>query len=394
MKNNINILAGLLTAAEASDYSGYSKFDALNSPVLKKLAFNSKWLRLIYTQLVKQSPFHIRPLLRIKKSRNPKGIALFARAYLLLHEWNSHPVWLEKAEQLLAWLLDNSSLASRPGSLPEANLCWGYNFIWQNTIFLQDEFEPNVVVTVFVGEAMVHAYRITGNPKYLDAARSVADFIIKDLPVIHESQSERAIAYVLRKVDAVVLNNQILTGTLLVKIWKHTQEKALLDIAIRQFNYTVNRATEYHAWYYTHPKEKSPITHDNYHTGGILDGLIEFYEETGDDRFMDIYWKGLEFYRRHLFEPNGAPRWMHDRTFPFDIHGSAQGIISFKKASRHDATYLDQAESILRWSIDHLYRPGQNDFIYRKGRILKWNYSLMRWCNAWMARALGEMIVK
>jgi hypothetical protein len=21
---------------------------------------------------------------------------------------------------------------------------------------------------------------------------------------------------------------------------------------------------------------------------------------------------------------------------------------------------------------------------------MKWNYSLMRWCNAWMARALGE----
>jgi rhamnogalacturonyl hydrolase YesR len=394
MADHISILTGLLNAAEAKSYSGYSKFDALNSPVLKKLTFNSKWLRLFYTQLVKQSPFHIRPLLKINQSRNPKGIALFARAYLFLYESTSHPVWLEKAEQLLAWLLDNPSLGPNPGSRSETNLCWGYNFIWQNTIFLQDEFEPNAVVTVFVGEAMVHAYRVTGNPHYLDAARSVAEFIIKDLPVIHETDSERAIAYVLRKVDAVVLNNQILTGALLVKIYKHTQEKTLLDIAIRQFNYTVNRATEYHAWYYTHPKEKSPITHDNYHTGGILDGLIEFYEEIGDDRFMDIYWKGLEFYRQQLFEPEGAPRWMHNRTYPFDVHGSAQGIISFKKASRHDPKYIDQAETIARWSIDNLYRSDRNDFIYRKGRFLKWNYSLMRWCNAWMARSLGEMIVK
>jgi rhamnogalacturonyl hydrolase YesR len=394
MTDDINILAGLLSAAEARDYSGYSKFDALNSPVLRKLAFNSKWLRLIYTQVVKQSPFHIRPLLNIQKSRNPKGIALFARAYLFLYEWNSQPVWLKKAERLLAWLLDNPSAGPGRGTRPAANLCWGYNFVWQNTIFLQDEFEPNAVVTVFVGEAMVHAYRVTRNPKYLDAARSAAEFIVKDLPIIHESESERAIAYVLRKVDAVVLNNQVLTGALLVKIYNHTREKALLDIAIKQFNYTVNRATEYHAWYYTHPKKKSPITHDNYHTGGILDGLIEFFEETGDDRFMNIYWKGLEFYRQHLFEPNGAPRWMHDRTYPFDIHGSAQGIISFKKASRHNAKYLDQAESIMRWAINYLYRSVRNDFIYRKGRFLKWNYSLMRWCNAWMARALGEMLVK
>lgn len=394
MKNNIKILIGLLNAAEAKDYSGYSKFDALNSPVLKRLAFNSKWLRLIYTQLVKQSPFHIRPFLKIKESRNPKGIALFARAYLFMYEWSSNTVWLEKAEQLLAWLLANSSLGPGSGTRQESNLCWGYNFIWQNTIFLQDEFEPNAVVTVFVGEAMVHAYRVTGKSQYLDAARSIAEFIINDLPVIHESENERAIAYVLRKVDAVVLNNQILTGALLVKIWNHTEEKALLDIATRQFNYTVNRATKYHAWYYTHPKGKSPITHDNYHTGGILDGMIEFYEETGDDRFMNIYMKGIEFYRRHLFESNGAPRWMHDRKYPFDIHGSAQGIISFKKASRYDAKYLEQAELIKKWCINHLYRSGQNDFIYRKGRFLRWNYSLMRWCNAWMARALGETLVK
>jgi hypothetical protein len=85
---------------------------------------------------------------------------------------------------------------------------------------------------------------------------------------------------------------------------------------------------------------------------------------------------------------------MHDRKYPFDIHGSAQGIISFQKASRHDAKYLDQAVSIAQWSINHLYRPGRNEFIYRKGRFLKWNYSLMRWCNAWMARALGEMLVQ
>jgi len=221
----------------------------------------------------------------------------------------------------------------------------------------------------------------------------VAGFIIEDLPVLYESGNERAIAYVLRKVDAVVLNNQVLTGALLIKIWKHTQEDKLLDIATRQFNYAVKRATTYHAWFYTHPKEKSPITHDNYHTGGILDGLIEYYEETKDDRYMDIYWKGLEFYRKYLFEPNGAPRWMYDRKYPFDIHGSAQGIISFKKASRHDDSYLNQAEAILDWTLKHLYRPNRQEYIYRQGRFLKWNYSLMRWCNAWMARAQGEMLL-
>jgi rhamnogalacturonyl hydrolase YesR len=385
MQDRQNLLIDILTAAEKKGYIGYSKFDALNSDFLKTITFNNKWLRLLYTQFVKEMPFHIRPLLRVKKSRNPKGIALFARAYLLLHQRTSNPAFLKKAESLIQWLLENPS----PGY---NHLCWGYNFIWQNTIFLQDALEPNIVVTVFVGEALIHAYKITQNKKYLNAARSVSAFILNDLPVLHDTNDELAIAYVVKKVDAVVLNNQVLAGAFLIKIWKHTKEKYLLDTATKLINYTVNKGMDYHAWYYTYPKEKSRISHDNYHTGGILDGLIEYFEETYDNRYMEMYWNGLEYYRKNLFEINGAPKWMHNRRYPHDIHGSAQGIITFTKASRHDSKLISQAEIILKWAINNLYRSKHHDFAYRQGRWLKWNYSLMRWSNAWMARALAEFI--
>jgi rhamnogalacturonyl hydrolase YesR len=382
--NKRHILTTVLDAAETQDYSGYSKFDALNSPLLRGLTFNSKWLRFFFTQLVKELPVNIRSLLRVEKSRNPKGIALFARAYFFLYQLTDETVYLEKGELLLQWLLENPSAGCK-------NLCWGYNFIWQNTIFLQDEFEPNAVVSVFVGEALMHGYRLTKKDQYLKAACSVADFIVNDLPVLHDSEDERAIAYVLREVDAIVLNNQVLTGAFLIKVWKETGDGKLQDIARRQFNYTVNRRTEYHAWYYTYPKSKSHITHDNYHTGGILDALLEYYEETDDDRYMQVYWNGLKYYQQQLFESDGAPRWMNNKKYPFDIHGAAQGIISFAKAARHDGSFMAQATLIADWTIAHLYRPESCDFAYRQGRYLKWNYSLMRWCNAWMARALGEL---
>ncbi len=80
----IEILQQVLQAAEAQDYQGYSKFDALNSPFLRKLAFDNKWLQLLYTQVVKASPVNLRPWLGVQISRNPKGIALFARAYFFL----------------------------------------------------------------------------------------------------------------------------------------------------------------------------------------------------------------------------------------------------------------------------------------------------------------------
>ncbi len=384
MMNDHNlILLDLLHAAARKDYQGYSKFDALNSPLLKELSFNSKWLRLLYTQLVKAMPLHVRPLLKVAESRNPKGIALFARAYFSLYRQTGREDLLRRGEQLVQWLCDHPS----PG---HENLCWGYNFVWQNTIFLQNEFEPNAVVTVFVGEALLHAHRLTASPAYLRAARSVAAFLLDDLPVLQESAHEMALAYVLRRVDAVVLNNQVLISAFLVKLWKQTGEKELLDASVRLMNYTVNRVTPYHAWFYTEPPKKSPISHDNYHTGGILDGLLEFFEATGDDRFQTIYWKGLDFYHRNLFEPDGAPRWMYNRRFPYDVHGAAQGILSFKKAARHEPAYAGRAACVADWAIEHLYRPRTHDFRYRQGGFFRWNYSLMRWCNAWMARALAE----
>lgn len=377
------ILLRVLDSAEQQDFSGYSKFDALNSPLLLRLSFNRKWLRFFFVQAVKESPIHVRPLLGVKKSRNPKGIALFARAYFFLYQGTEDEKYLKKGENLSQWLLKHPSRGMK-------NLCWGYNFIWQSTLFTQERFKPNLVVSVFVGETLVHAFRLTRKETYLDAARSIGGFILEELPILHRSENELAVSYVPTRAKAIVLNNQVLAGAFLAKLWKETKEDSLREAALRLITFTVNRRTPYNAWYYTFPKDRSPISHDNYHTGGILDGLLEYYEETGDNRFMEAYWSALSYYADYLFEKNGAPRWMNNKEYPHDVHGAAQGIISFKKAGRYHSMYQDKAKDITNWAINHLYRKSKKDFLYREGRWMKWNYSLMRWCNAWMARALAE----
>lgn len=379
------ICLDMLQAAKRQNYAGYSKFDALNSPLLQTLSLDNMWLRLIYTQIVNRCPFHVRPLLGVKKSRNPKGIALFARAYLLLYSTTGDEFFKAESEKLLQWLIDNKAEGSRYSS-------WGYNFIWQNTIFVQGKNEPNCIVSVFVGEAFVHAYRLLKDEKYLLVARDIAKFIIKELPVLFESRNEMAIDYVQEKSDCVVLNINALAGAFLAKVWKQTQEWELLEFAKKVLRFTVNRRTPYNAWYYTHPKGRSPLEHDNYHTGGILDALLNYFEETGDNQYMTVYWRGLDYYQKHLFEQNGAPRWMNNKKYPFDVHGAAQGIISFAKAARYDKAFLSQAVIIADWTLANLYRSNTHDFAYRRGRFVTWNYSLMRWCNAWMARALGEIV--
>lgn len=378
------ILTDTLAAAHDKNYAGYSKFDALNSPILSLLSCNSKYLRILFTQAIKEFPLNLRPLFFVNQSRNPKGIALFARSYLFLYQITRDDQFLVIALELLAWLLENPSKGPK-------NLCWGYNYVWQSSLFLQKENEPNAVVSVFIGEAFIHAFRVTGDDKYLQAARSIGDFITDELPILYENSNERAIAYVLRDVKAIVLNNQVLTGAFLVKVWRHTREDKLLDIATKQMCYTIGKRTNDCAWYYTFPAGKSHIRHDNYHTGGILDAILEYCEESRDQTFMEVYFQGLEYYQNYLFEDNGAPRWMNDKEYPYDVHGSAQGIITFAKASVYKEEYLAQAVKIAQWTENNMYNPGRKEFIYRIGRFFKHNYSLMRWCNGWMTRALAEL---
>ena len=380
------ILLDVLEEAKKLNYCGYDKFDALNSPLLEFLSLNNAWLRLIIIQSVMRFPFHIRPLFGVKISRNPKGIALFARTYLFLYQKTGEPSFLQEATSMIAWLTQNPSPH-------QPNLCWGYQFVWQDIPpFCQNRHEPNIVVTVFVGEAILHAYRVTGDERYLNDLQSIANFIVNDLPVLYENDTERAVSYIQGKVDSIILNVQVMSAAFLAKLYRHTGDTSMLELAKKQMNYTINRRTDYGAWYYTYPHDKSYIRHDNYHTGGILDSILEFCEEASDDSFMPIYWQGLEYYAKNLFESDGAPRWMNDKRHPYDIHGAAQGIISFAKAGHHDKVYQLQAEKIAAWTIANLYRPEKKDFIYRQSALIKWNYSLMRWCNAWMARALAELI--
>lgn len=378
------ILLELIENCRSQNFAGYSKFDALNSPALEFLTFNNKYLRLIYIQLVKECPFHIRPLLGIKKSRNPKGIALFARAFLNLYETSGDKSYLDQAEELLNWLVENRYKHIE-------RYCWGYNFIWQSQIFNLERYEPNAVVTVFISEAFIHAFRLTGKSAYLEVARSAAEFLLNDLAVLEENDHERAISYVKARAARIVLNTQVLTGAVFVKLYNITKKIEWLETARKQFNFTVNRRIKECTWNYSYPAERYHAV-DNYHTGGILDALLEFYEETGDSVYSEVYWNGLDYYKNQLFMPSGAPLWMDNKRYPHDIHGSAQGIITFTKASYHRPEYIETARKIYQWTVENMYNPSRKEFIYRIGRYVRWNYSLMRWCNGWMSMAIAELI--
>ncbi len=390
MKNRneiLFILNKLLQKAEQEHYAGYDKFDGLNSPFLKKISFNNKMLKFLLQQIVKECPFNLRPVLGIKKEKNPKGLALFGLAYLNLFLLTRDEIYLNKFSAISDWFIENNHCA-------DSNfLGFGYNFEWQTYGIAKKKNSPNAVVSVFVGEMYLKAFEVTDNQEYLEYAKRVANFLVEKLHKTTTQNGTIAFSYFEEEIPAIVINVQALIGAFLIKLWKYSNQKDYRKIATGLFQLIDLNKTDYYAWYYTIPKDKSHITHDNYHTGYVLDGFFDYLKTTEDHEFLQTYLNGLKFYQDNLFLPSGAPKWMWDKPYPHDIHGSAQGILTFSKAAQFDTTYHKQAEKVLHWTIGNLYRPKESDFIYRKGRLMKWNVSYMRWCNGWMAYALSEYLI-
>ncbi len=367
--------------SQQRNYCGHTKHDGLNSPLLLATLGWGKWTRIIAIQGVMRFPVNIRPLLFVKKTRNPKGLALFAMGLLDRYRATGNRNHLAEAEHLLNTLLSLRSPGDWSGD------CWGYPYPWQDLAFYAPPHTPNAVVTCFVAQTFLDAYHETRQRQYLDVVRGTTKFLLNDLTVLKDTDSELCMAYMPLPMRMRVMDVSILIGTVLTQYAVASGDATHQHTAYRLLNYVMGQQTDYGAWFYTDPPGDSPIRHDNYHTGFILDALWNYMQVTGDNRWMEAYRAGLSFYANELFNPDGSPKWMSDRDYPHDIHGAAQGIITF---ARHREEYPGLAIRVARWSLDTMYHP-DGRFYYQEGRCWKKRFTLMRWCNAWMARALAHL---
>jgi len=378
------VLEQTLLWSKGQGMRGHNKHDALNSPILRTLLGWHKWPRIVAIQGVMRFPVNLRPLLLVPKVFNPKGLSLFVISYLDLYSAGGDRRHLDEAKNLLQLLMDNRSEGDWSGD------CWGYAYPWQDMGFFAPTKMPNAVVSCFVAESFLRAYRITNDTQYLDVVGSTLQFLLKDLPVLKETDTELCVGYMPVPMTMRVMDVSILIASVALQYAGLKNDEPMKTVGDRLLNYVLNQQTDYGAWFYTDPPGDSLIRHDNYHTGFILDAFWRCMSASGDWSRKDEYLHGLDFYARELFNPDGAPRWMSDRDLPHDIHGAAQGVITF---SRHRDLYPGLAEKIANWAIDNMY-SGQGRFFYQQTRWYRKRFTLLRWCNGWMVRALAALLLE
>jgi len=378
----IEVASRLWEYCAKNDFSGYDPYDALNSSLVKHTPLGkSKFFRLALTQVLKRVPVNLRPILFIPKTQNPKALAIFLKAALRF----SAARIIETQEQINYFINRISELRS-PGML---YYCWGYSFPWQTRGVLVPSGSPNLVCTVFVADALLDAYRFSGNKHCLEMACSAADYILDEL---YWSENENAgFSYPQPDLKIHIYNADLLGAAFLAKIAKLTNNLKYIEPALKVARCAVSRQNKDGSWYYGELPESRWI--DNFHTGYNLVALkdISCYAET--EEFNSALARGLAFYKNHFFRPDGAPKYYHNKVYPVDIHCLAQSIITLEAVKGYDKANHRLALSILNWALENMWSNG-GYFYYRVHRFHKNRISYLRWSQAWMALALSLLLSK
>jgi polysaccharide biosynthesis protein VpsJ len=368
---------------EKNDYRGYDTFDGLGS-FLRPLTFENKFLRIALQQSVRRFLLNTRPLLGIQKSRSTKGMGFLARGFLRLHECTGDPVWREKAELALQWLIDNRSKGY-------SGACWGNHFDYQCRGFYLPKEVPTIVWTSLIGHAFLDGYEHLKKAEYLEIAQSACEHILEDLQVFPHGEAV-CITYV-PGMDSQVHNANTLGASLLARTQSYTHDQSYIDLARRALQYTAERQRQDGSWYYG---EKSDLHWvDNFHTGYVLDCYKHYLQSTHDDQFDSIMNRGYDYWKKTFFLSDGTPRYYNHKTLPIDIQCCSQAIDTLVFFSDRDPEAITLASKVARWTIEHMqdrtgyfYYRRYSPLIVNKTPTLHWGQATMFCAMAGLYRLL------
>lgn len=385
---------------EAENFKGWDPYDGLNSRLAHWLLplKHSAVLRLCIIQGFKRCPINLRRLALVPKQHNAKGIGLFLQGYCNLLRIVLSSSAGTYADGMLS--LDENELRGKVRELADLLIslrsegsyhgaCWGYNFDWQaRRLFLFPAYTPTVVATNFCATALMEAYELTGEQRYLDVALSSAEFVLHDLHRYYPDEKDKSrflFSYSKLPGNDTVYNASLLGSRLLAYCYKYTGRQEYLEAARASVRACVEGQQEDGSWVYGLLPVQNWI--DSFHTGYNLDALIAYEEQTGDTQFHDAIERGFRFYIEHFFEADGTPKYYHNRTYPIDIHCPGQLFVTLSRLHRF-AEYRELAEKVMQWTIRNMqHRKGY--FFYQLKKGLSSRISYMRWSNAFMFCAMS-----
>lgn len=358
---------------EAREWRGYDPYDALNSPLAPYLTFRSRLGRRLLTQAVKLSPLNLRPALRIAPAWNAKAIALVASAYARLAAAGDHTAD-DPARRWLTWLVDNGSA--------DIGLGWGYHFDVQTRFFSYPRETPNVIATSFAAHALLDGQELLGDARWGEAAERSCEFLLARLV---EVDGERLYFRYLPAEKELVHNANVLACSVLARTAALLGRQDLGETARRALSASLDAQRPDGSWPYAEGEGYGWV--DNFHTGYVLEGLAACDPVVPVRSELE---RGIDYWERELFLPDGTPKYFAERVWPIDAHNYAQTIETWLAIASWRPGAVDSAERCAAQLVERmLTRDGHVGF--QRRRWWTNNVPFVRWTTAPAFRALARL---
>jgi hypothetical protein len=112
-----------------------------------------------------------------------------------------------------------------------------------------------------------------------------------------------------------------------------------------------------------------------------------------DSEFEDNLHRGIEYYMKMFFEPDGTPKYYDNKVYPVDIQCASQSITTLAYFSDKYPEALEISTRVAEWTIDHM----QDKTGYFYYRVLPWKklkVPMLHWGQATMYRGLTLLLSK
>ncbi len=363
----------LKSYCEAEKFKGWDPYDGLNSKIFKNLYLDRvKFFRLAWIQFFKRSPINLRKFMLVEKGYNPKGLGLFLTAYCNLYKIDKRDEYLD----IIRFLADKIIELKTPGY---SGSCWGYNFDWQSRLTFKPDKTPTVVATSFVSYALMDAYDVTKEQRYLDEAVSSCNFVLNDL---NRTYNDEGFIFSYSPLDKVQVYNASLLGSrLLARVYSYTKDEKLIELARESVNACCAVQREDGAWRFGADSIQTWV--DSFHTGYKLESISEYQKYSGDHSYTKNISRGLEYYIDNFFLDDGTPKYYDNKVNPIDIHCPAEfATVIYRLGKFSENKTL--IEKTLRWTIEYMQDKNEGYFYYQINSGIPSKIPYMRWGQAWM----------
>jgi len=364
--------------AKKRNFAGPDLFDGLLSPYADKVTLNIKVLRQIWQTFFKISPFNFRKVLKIGPVVIPKTYADFISGLISISSLQQTQEYNDDITVLADKLLD-SSIDGYSGR------CWGVGLKYQSRSVYATPKIPNIFTTYYCGMALLDLYEYFHEDKYLMAAYSIKNFIIKDIKFSKQKQGI-CFNYFPHQED-MILNVNTLTAAFLARLHKYFVSDNLIDLfAFKAVDFTLSKQTETGAWFYGENVNQKWI--DNFHTGYILEGLFLFNQYSGMDIAKEHFIKGKQFFVDHFFYNDEIPKFYSTKLYPIDIQCIAQSIVVLNLIIDNKCRKI--LKKVIEWTFQNMFsRDGS--FYYQKHKFWVNRLPYIRWGQSPMFRALSSL---